>query len=414
MNMKNQKNNTLTDKDIDTKNMKKGKLHKTVIDKVLFIFLSIAATLVFIWDVVKDFIPETMWQLKLLIMIIGALSGFFSLLSFLWDKKFTNSSEKIKDDMGVQSKKIKEDMGAQSDKIKEDMGVQLEKEINKIIETIQKCKLDIQKPVELVSHLAAILSSNENRRISFARRRLVELDSSLQYVANEHASEKLSVSTYYSELNYLNDQLKSYDKPENCVIWAMTGFSDTEWDDAGNDLETDWCNTLVNLTKRIPTKRICIVHNNLLDNLKKEKDFYSDQKKDWDDNKSTVEKIKNKSFKSFIDYLKTYYSEDKSQYKIKSICVKSSSQKYKDLVEAKGYFGIKLSDNQKFLIKGEAVDVRTGLQGQFVFSDDIINKLFILHESAFEIEADELTAFIKNTASISFKEFCKEQGIQLD
>lgn len=89
------------------------------------------------------------------------------------------------------------------------MGVQLESDEKNIVATVEKCKREIQDIVGYVGDLAAILSSNEDRRISFARRRLAELDKSLEFVAREHKSKRLSVSTYYSELNFLKDQLQS-------------------------------------------------------------------------------------------------------------------------------------------------------------------------------------------------------------
>ncbi len=388
--MKNQRNNDSIDKSQDMINMKKRKSLKTVIDKAIFIILAVVATIVFIWDVIKDFIPETMWQLKLLIMIVGALSGFFSLLSFLWDKKFTNTSEKVK----------------------EDIGEQLVNEKKNIVATVENSMFEIKDIVGYVGDLAAILSSNEDRRISFARRRLAELNKSLEFVAHEHESERLSVSTYYGELNYLKEQLQLDTKKRDCVIWAMTGFSDEEWDDDGNDLEKYWCDDLVKLTKSIITKRVCIVHSKLITLLNKDEEFYCKQKKDWEENKFTGEKIAEKSLKSFIDYLKTYYSSNKSEYKITSVCVKSDTQTFKILLEAKGFFGIQLSNNQKYLIKGEAVDVHTGLQGQFVFDDKTINELFSLHNIAITT-CDELTSFILKTSSKAFINFCANEGIVL-
>lgn len=292
------------------------------------------------------------------------------------------------------------------------MGVQLESDEKNIVATVEKCKREIQDIVGYVGDLAAILSSNEDRRISFARRRLAELDKSLEFVAREHKSKRLSVSTYYSELNFLKDQLQSDAKKKDCVIWAMTGFSDAEWDDDGNDLERYWCDDLVKLTKNFLTKRVCIVHSRLITLLKKDEEFYSKQKKDWEDNKLTGEKIAEKSLKSFIDYLKTYYSKNREEYKIRSVCVKSGTQTFKTLLEAKGFFGIKLSNGQKYLIKGEAVDVHTGLQGQFVFDNRVVDELFLLHQNALN-SCDELTSFILQTASGAFINFCNDEKIVL-
>lgn len=71
------------------------KIKRSIVDKILFILLAIAAVVIFVWDIFKDFIPEKYWQLKLLVMIAGALSGFFTVMSFFWDKKFSNVADEI-------------------------------------------------------------------------------------------------------------------------------------------------------------------------------------------------------------------------------------------------------------------------------------------------------------------------------
>ena len=73
----------------------KNRVKHSVIDKILFCLLAIASFVVFVWDMFKDLIPEEHWQIKLLIAIVGTLSGFFTVLSFLWDKKFSSMTEKI-------------------------------------------------------------------------------------------------------------------------------------------------------------------------------------------------------------------------------------------------------------------------------------------------------------------------------
>ena len=363
------------------------KYRKTKVDKIIFILLSVAATVVFVWDVVKDFIPDSVWQLKLLIMIVGALSGFFSVLSFLWDRKFANNAEKVKNETNSL----------------------LEKEVKVLRANTDANMNEIKGLVEHAGKLASILTSNEERRIAFARRRLAELDKSLTFVAHEHESERLSVSTYYAELNHLKEQLQNEIKKKDCIIWAMTGFSDDEWDDEGNDLEKYWCDDLVALTKSITTKRICVMHAKLIALLKKDAQFYEEQEQDWKVHETQGEKIAEKSLKSFIDYLKTYYNSNYSEYKIKSVCVKNDTQTYKKLIEAKGFFGIKLPE-KKYVIKGEAVDVHTGLQGQYVFDEAIVNELFDLHNNACE-NSCELLKFINQNGSADFVAFCQKNGV---
>lgn len=92
------------------KENKQKKIKRSKIDKILFILLSIAAVVVFVWDIIKDFIPNEYWQLKLLVMIVGALSGFFGVLSFFWDKKFSNIANDITSDLNSELDKISDNI----------------------------------------------------------------------------------------------------------------------------------------------------------------------------------------------------------------------------------------------------------------------------------------------------------------
>ena len=58
---------------------KHTKIRRSVIDKILFCLLAVASVIIFIWDIVKDFIPEQYWQLKFLVIVVGALAGFTSI-----------------------------------------------------------------------------------------------------------------------------------------------------------------------------------------------------------------------------------------------------------------------------------------------------------------------------------------------
>ena len=75
--------------------MTKLKLKHTIFDKVIFILTSLVSVTLFIFDLIKDLIPDEQWELKILIAIIGTLSSFFSIMSFYWDKKFSNMSNQI-------------------------------------------------------------------------------------------------------------------------------------------------------------------------------------------------------------------------------------------------------------------------------------------------------------------------------
>lgn len=385
--------------------IKRKKYRHSIVDKVIFIFLATIAVGVFIWDILQEFIPEEYWQLKLLVMIVGALSGFFSVLSFLWDKKFLYNAEIIQESEVDSKNNVVTLIG--------DFKNSIVDKIYKSEDNVKKELAEIKKFVSYSGDLAKILSSQEDRRIAFARRRIAELDDSLTYVANAHESDRLAVSIYYAELHNLKNQLYKDGNFLDCSIWAMTGFSDDEWSDDSNDLEKYWCDALVELTSKVRTKRICIINNKLRQLLVKNQDFYNQQLRDWEDNEEHTELIAEKGLKSFIDYLDTYYTRATNHFKIESFCVLGTSQQYKKLIEARGYFGICLSNQKKYVIKGEAVDIRTGLQGQYVFDENSVNELYNIHMQACD-SCSDLLEFIKKNSSKDFISFCINRGINIE
>lgn len=79
-----------------------SKIKHSIADKIVFLLLCTGSLITLIWNIYKDFIPEQYSQLKLLIMILGALSAFFAFLSFYWDRKFdtvTKDIEKVQNDI---------------------------------------------------------------------------------------------------------------------------------------------------------------------------------------------------------------------------------------------------------------------------------------------------------------------------
>lgn len=79
------------------------KIKHSIVDKIIFFLLCVSSFVTLMWDLFKDFIPEKYWQLKFLIMFLGALSAFFGFLSFYWDRKFDTVT---KDIITSQDKKI--------------------------------------------------------------------------------------------------------------------------------------------------------------------------------------------------------------------------------------------------------------------------------------------------------------------
>ena len=174
------------------------------------------------------------------------------------------------------------------------------------------------------------------------------------------------------------------------------------------------------LVKKVTTDRICIIDLELEKQLNREKEYYIEQQRQWDVNQDQPELNIQKNLKSFFDYLHAYYGPDSQSLKVNSYYLKkvppSQSNPTKSrLIEAKGYFGIKLSDEKKYVIKGEAVDPQTGLQGQYVFSDTAVNDLYASHLEGCN-SFERLEDFLMNSRLVSngFREFLQTNGINLD
>lgn len=278
--------------------------------------------------------------------------------------------------------------------------------------TIQQSIDNLKNEVRPTENMAKILSSGHKKRVSFALRRLSELDEIMKYTAIGSETELLSVPVYYDELNHLSEMVLNDRDATKCEIWAMTGFSDLEWDNKSNDLESEWTETLTELTEKYTTNRVCIIDTDLSKLLKQEKSYYDNQMKEWKAASSGSVMLQQLRLKSFYDYIEAYYAKNnKNKYKVNNYALKNTSKAHAELIKAKGFFGILLSNGDKYVIKGEAVNPTTGLQGQFVFDEDDILKLYNLHKKACE-KCTTLDAFIQSEeTSQGFKDFIKNNGI---
>ena len=270
--------------------------------------------------------------------------------------------------------------------------------------------------VRVNENIDKIISKGEEKRKSFVNRRLAELDRVLENAASQPETELLSVSDYYSELNNLADIIQSDSDSSKCEIWAMTGFSDEEWHDEESDLESKWGKRIKKLSMNFNTKRICIIDERLAQLLKMgNKEYYNKQKQVWESQPSDSTVIQEKRLKSFFDYLLTYNNQQENiAYKLNSYVLKDANQTYAKLIQEKGFFGIKLSDENKYVIKGEAVNPATGLQGKFVFSDKDIKELYELHNRACADEdIKSLKDFLESESCSEFKAFLHDNGINV-
>lgn len=280
-----------------------------------------------------------------------------------------------------------------------------------LIKSVKGLMAELESTISPTRHLAKILSSGDEKRVSFTQRRLGDFKTILRRAAQDSETELLSVPIYYSELNNLADTIQNDNNPDKCEIWAMTSFTDEEWGDRVNDLEVEWGKRIRQLSGIIVTKRICIIDSELAQLLKKRKDYYSKQKQDWVRNSSNPVLIQQRRLKSFFDYLITYYKYTTDglvglEPKVKNYALKSTDQGYIKLIQEKGFFGIKSSDGNKCIITGEDV-TSNGIQGRFVFSEDRINELYDFHIKACKKDNTLESFLLSDKTSSDFKEFIR-------
>lgn len=188
--------------------------------------------------------------------------------------------------------------------------------------------------------LYQIYSSKNERIKRFADRRIAEMIETLTKANQIGTSDFLEVREYYAELDFLADKLEN-DNGINRSIWAMTGFAPDEWSATGG-YEKAWTERLKKLSQmNIKTRRICLLDNDILEKI-------SDNKF-----KAPKREIRGTSLEGFISLLKQYYQKD-----IKSNCEHYIvlNNEFTDLEKIKGFFGIILSNKEKYVIEGEAVN----------------------------------------------------------
>lgn len=341
---------------------------KTIFDKIIFILIAIISIVLFIVDYIRDFIPNEKWEIHLAIVVIGVLSSFFTILSFYFDRKFELLPD-IKKNLDENAKKI--------DNIDDFVNIS-----KTILTGIDKVYFEINgtKNIEM---------------LKFAKRRISELTENLTHLKSYQETEFLPVSEYYAELNYIAYLIEN-DAGNNKFIWAMTGFAEDEWSD--NDYEAEWCITLNRLAdKNIITKRACFINEELYNYI-----FKVDENDVFDEPISP--KLKS-SYKSFLDLLKTYYKKGKAS-NCEHYILKFNDRGYNNLMNAGGFFGVVLSNGDKHLIMGEAINYNNGLTGKVLFDKTRIAEIyyeFMRLTSGNISERKEIISYIEKNGKTKFK-----------
>lgn len=243
--------------------------------------------------------------------------------------------------------------------------------------------------------LHQIYSSKNERVKRFADRRIAEMINTLTTANQIGNSGFLEVREYYAELDFLADKLEK-DNGGNSSIWAMTGFAPDEWSAAGG-YEKAWTERLKKLSQmNIKTNRLCLLNNEIIQKIKDE-NFKAPKRK----NRGTA-------LEGFISLLKDYYQDDQSNCKHYILL----NNEFSDLEKTKGFFGIVLSNNEKHIIEGEAVNLDNGLTGKVLFKNEDIEKLFTDFMHACQPNR-EIINFINENASKAFKDYLISSNIKL-
>lgn len=267
----------------------------------------------------------------------------------------------------------------------------IESIIRKQNDSIVQSNLLTQQIIELYQ----IYTTKNERVRRFAERRIDETIKALNEANQMGSSGLLEVGEYYNELDYLADKLEQ-DNIEKCSIWAMTGFAPNEWSSNGG-YEKAWTDRLNGLAKRqVKTTRLCFISNELLRQINDD-NFIPQPKSE-----------RGTALDGLISLLEQYYKKDdpnRAHYVF-------LHNEFIALEEKKGFFGIILSNSEKHVIEGEAVNLDNGLTGKVLFKNEDIEDLYNVFMHACQPDR-EIIKFIKDNSSQNFRDYLLKKKIIL-
>lgn len=254
---------------------------------------------------------------------------------------------------------------------------------------------DANNQTEQIATLFNIFSSQNERIRRFADRRISEMTKSLKLACQIGSSGELNVTDYYMELNYLADKLEN-DKKDKCLIWAMTGFAPDEWSAAGG-YESAWTQRLQSISNSgVKTIRICLLSKEIMNQIRTEKFIIEHQEG------------RHLPIEGLISLLKQYYSKPNQNCKHYIIL----NNEFELLEKIKGFFGIVLSNNEKHIIEGEALNLDKGLTGNVLFNDQEIENIY--KEFTFACQQNrEIINYLTINASPSFIDYLKKENVNI-
>lgn len=265
----------------------------------------------------------------------------------------------------------------------------IESNILTLISTLK----DATNQTTQIATLFQICTSQNERIRRFADRRISEMTKSLELACRIGSSGELNVTDYYMELNYLADKLEKDDK-NKCLIWAMTGFAPDEWSAAGG-YESAWTQRLQHLSESgVKTTRICLLSEDIVNAINADS-FIIEQHEGH-----------HLPIEGLISLLKQYYTKPDQNCKHYIIL----NNEFELLERIKGFFGIILSNQEKYIIEGEALNLDKGLTGNVLFNTQEIEAIY--NEFRFACQQNrEIISYLRRHSSPAFLAYLQEERI---
>ena len=274
----------------------------------------------------------------------------------------------------------------------------MEKDVKEVDDKISglSAKIDHIDPV-----LEKVFLTDNQRLQRFAYRRLHEAYKSIQFAIKNNNSGNLRPNEYYEELLYLSKLILS-DKAENKdkftgEIWAMTAFAENEWI-ADEGYERLWSDRLKEMVDAgIQTRRLCLISDDLYNDLVRQP-FETPPKDHF-------------PFWGFIELLETYYKDEAMKKVVTHYFIRERDNS--QLTAVKGFFAIRLTNGDMYILHGETVDHNGALTAKVLFDQKEIEELRRTFE-LFTRPAYEIgTKLHERVRSMDFFNFLQEKRISI-
>lgn len=278
---------------------------------------------------------------------------------------------------------------------------------NKAENDLKRLEANVAEVTDKLSHISPILEqvflSGNDRAKRFVYRRMGEVNKTIQLALSRNNSGNLRPSEYYEELLYLADLIiKDKDEQKRKFtgeVWAMTSFAEEEWI-ADEGYEKRWIEKLREIVDRgIKTRRLCIVPD-VVYGIISSKTFPE----------HTVDT--EKSFNGFVALLKDYYGNSAGRRSAEHYFIRTNDNP--ELAEIRGFFAIKLTNGELYILHGETVSENGALTAKVLF-DPIeiqnVRRLFELYTGQNYAMGQVIPSVAKNNG---FLEYLRKHNVKFE